>query len=100
MTSEILLKQIRQERRRQRISLRDMGRKLGVSGQYISMIERGLAPLKIDDYFKICQFLQISPSLMLVEEEQRKERKTLAEKVDALSERDFQIIMNVIEMMQ
>ena len=46
MTTEIVLKRIREERIRKGISLRVMAEMLSVSGQYLSMIERGMSPLK------------------------------------------------------
>jgi transcriptional regulator with XRE-family HTH domain len=100
MTSEGLLKIIRKERIRQGVSLRELGKKIGVSGQYLSMIERGRSPLKMNDYYKICQALNVSPASMLMKEEDKKERESFAEKLYALSQRDFYIVMKIIELMQ
>ena len=100
MTNEELLRRIREERQKQGISLRDLGKLLGVSGQYISMIERGKAPLKMEDFFKICEAFHISFVEILIEEADKIACKTLAEKIYALSERDIKILTNMIEMMQ
>ena len=100
MTTEIVLKRIREERIRKGISLRVMAEMLSVSGQYLSMIERGTSPLKMDDYLKICNILQIKPSKILTKREDREQRETLAEKIYELSERDFTILINIVEIMQ
>ena len=57
-----LLQKIKELRRQQGFSLQDFGQMLGVSGQYVSMIERGKAPLKMDDYLLICKMLGVSPA--------------------------------------
>ena len=98
MIEEELLKKIKALRKQQGISLRDFGAYLGVSGQYVSMIERGKAPLKMDDYFKICELFNISPAKLLRED--KKECETLVEKICALSERDFKLVVTMIEFMQ
>ena len=98
MIEEELLKKIKALRKQQGLSLRDFGACLGVSGQYVSMIERGKAPLKMDDYFKICEVLNISPVKLLIENNQ--ECETLVEKICALSERDFKLVVTMIEFMQ
>ena len=100
MTSESVLKRIREERIKQGISLRALGEQLGVSGQYLSMMERGITPLKMDDYLKICQILKVSPATILAREGDIKKREILAGKICALSERDFSIIRNIIQLMQ
>lgn len=100
MTSESILKRIREERIKQRISLRALGERLGVSGQYLSMMERGITPLKMEDYLKICQILKVSPATILAKGGDIKKREILAEKIYSLSERDFSIVRNIIELMQ
>ena len=100
MTNEEVLKRIREERRQRGISLRTLGELLGVSGQYVSMVERGKAPLKMEDYLKICEIFDISGIKILMQEAEKEECTTLAEKIYALSERDVKILTNMIELMQ
>ena len=95
-----LLQKIKEIRKRQGLSLQDLGEKLGVSGQYVSMIERGKAPLKMDDYFQICKILGVSAAKLLIDEEGKKASETLAEKIYALSERDFKLLTTMIELLQ
>ena len=100
MTTELVLKRIREERISRGISLRVMAKKLGVSAPYLSMIERGESPLKMDDYFKICKILEIKPSKILTKREDREARESLAEKIYDLSDRDFSILKNMVEFMK
>ena len=100
MTNEEVLKRIREERRQRGISLRTLGELLGVSGQYVSMVERGKAPLKMEDYLKICEIFDISVIKILMQEAEKEECTTLVEKIYALSERDVKILTNMIELMQ
>ena len=71
MTNEEVLKRIREERRQRGISLRTLGELLGVSGQYVSMVERGKAPLKMEDYLKICEIFDISVIKILMQEAEK-----------------------------
>ena len=80
MTNEEVLKRIREERRQRGISLRTLGELLGVSGQYVSMVERGKAPLKMEDYLKICEIFDISVIKILMQEAEKEECTTLVEK--------------------
>lgn len=100
MTIESVLKRIREERIKQGISLRALGEQLGVSGQYLSMMERGITPLKMEDYLKICQILKVSPATILAQERDIEKREILAGKIYALSERDFSIVRSIIQLMQ
>ena len=100
MTNEEIVRRIREERKKQGVSLRDLGKMLGMSGQYLSMIERGASPLKMEDFFKICQALERNPIIMIREKEDITVCETLAEKICALSNRDFQILTNIIDLMQ
>ena len=100
MTNEEVLKRIREERRQRGISLRTLGELLGASGQYVSMVERGKAPLKMEDYLKICEIFDISVIKILMQEAEKEECTTLVEKIYALSERDVKILTNMIELMQ
>ena len=52
---------------------------------------------KMDDYFKICEVLNISPVKLLIEDNQ--ECETLVEKIYALSERDFRLVATMVELM-
>ena len=51
MDYEQLLKKLKKIRLQKSISLRSLGEKLGVSGQYLSMIERGESSFKGKRFF-------------------------------------------------
>lgn len=80
--------------------MRALAEKLGVTGQYVSMIERGKTSLKMKEYLKICQALNVSPIKILISDENKKKAETLVEKIYSLSERDFDILVNILELMQ
>ena len=66
MDYEQLLRQLKKIRLQKGISLRRLGEKLGVSGQYLSMVERGKVPLKVKDFFLLCSVLEVSPKDVIV----------------------------------
>ena len=100
MGYEELLKRIREARKRKGISLRKMGEALGVSGQQISFFETGHTPLKMKDYFSICEVLKISPRELLDGTVPKGEYRNVIEKLYNLSERDFRIIKDLIVLME
>lgn len=97
MDYEQLLKKLKKIRLQKSISLRSLGKKLGVSGQYLSMIERGKVPLKVKDFFLICSILEVLPKDVMVE---KKEYQTVADRIQALPERDFKIIKDLLLLME
>lgn len=80
--------------------MRATAKSLGVSGQYLSMIERGFAPLKMEDYLKICKALQVAPIALLISEKEKEERASIIEKIYALPEKEFTILMNIMQLLQ
>ena len=100
MTSADVVERIRKERKKKGMSLRAFGEILEVSGQYVSMIERGKAPLRMEDYFKICNALEISPIKLFIQEERKNNVMELEEKLYTLSERDFHIFIKIMELMK
>ena len=97
MDYEQLLRQLKKIRQQKGISLRRLGEKLGVSGQYLSMVERGKVPLKVKDFFLLCSVLEVSPKDVIVE---KKEYQTVAERMQTLPERDFKIIKDLLLLME
>ncbi len=100
MEYERFLKKLKEERKRKGISLRELGEKLGVTGQFISMWENNRTSLKMKDYFFICNILEISPIDLLKDETTKKEYQNIAEKLKNLSERDLRIIKDLIMLME
>ncbi|MBP3433977.1 MAG: helix-turn-helix transcriptional regulator [Clostridia bacterium] len=100
MTYEILLQRLQKARKENRLSLRDMGKAIGKSGQQVCFLEKGKTPLKVQDYLLICEILKISPWELMKEETFRKERRTVSDRIQNLSERDFRIIKDLIMLME
>ena len=98
MQYELVLKKIHDERVRQKVSLRKVGRVLGISAQQVSAIEKGRSPLKMKYFLLICQILKTHPYTFFQEKSQEK-CIALAEKIERLSQRDYLLISNLITLM-
>ena len=99
MEYERFLEKLKKERKRKGVSLRVLGEKLGVTGQYISMWENNRTSLKMKDYFSICQVLEISPIELLKDETIKIEQQTIEKQLNNLPERDLKIIKKLIMVM-
>ena len=73
---------------------------MGVSGQQISFFENGHTALKLKDYLLICEHLKISPRELLDGNVPQGEYRSVVEKLNSLSERDFRIIKDLILLME
>lgn len=98
MQYEIVLKKIHDERVRQKVSLRKVGKVLGISGQQVSAIEKGRSPLKMEYFLLICQILKTHPYVFF-REEYKEKCIALAEKIERLPQRDYWVISNLINLM-
>lgn len=96
---EDLLRELKEMRIKKEISLQEMGRRLGISGQQVYAIETGKTPLKMPTYFSICKVLDISPRELLSGNVTVGEIRSLLKSIECLSERDFLIIRNLIMLM-
>ena len=100
MEYERFLKKLKKERKKRGISLREAGVFLGVTGQYLSLWENNRAPLKMKDYFLLCELLEIAPKDLLEEDSRIKECQGIADRIKRLSERDMKIIKDLIMLME
>ena len=94
------LQKLRKIRKQKGISLREMGRKMGVSAQQVSFFERGHTPIKVKDYFFICDVLEISPKSLMEGEISYEDCNDLIERIHVLSKKDFLIIKNMVELLE
>ena len=99
MEYEKFLKKLKEERKRKGISLRELGEKLGVTGQYISMWENNRTSLKMKDYISVCKVLEISPADLLEDETTQKEYQTVEKQITKLAKRDLKIVKDLIMLM-
>ena len=67
---------------------------MDVSIQMISNLERGNKAIRIDNLLKICQILRVSTDYILTGEQSESE---LSKKISQLSERDFQLVCQVVD---
>ena len=97
MEYEQILKKLRETRRKKKISGRQVAEVMGKSKQLIVYIEGGKVDLKLKDYLKFCEALEISPCALL-DSENAAFYKT-AEELHNLSNRDFLLIKHMISLM-
>lgn len=99
MKYETLLKKLRDERIRQKVSLRKMGSALGITGQQVCAIEKGRTPLKVEYFFSMCDLLHISPRAMF-EDLPEEKYICLARRMQNLNQRDYLILCNLITLIE
>lgn len=92
METKEVLKKIRALRKQKKLSAQEMGDALGVSSQTYFAIESGRKALKLEDYFKICQALNISPHLWIQEGGHKIECQRLAEEIENLPNREYLLL--------
>lgn len=56
-----LLKWLRQQRQEKKLTMRELGEKLGVIHSWVGKVEQGERRLDIVEYLRICQALDIDP---------------------------------------
>ena len=99
MDYQIFLKKLKNLRKMKGISMREMGEALGVTRGQICNLENGSSALKVEDYFKICDVLEISPCTLLSNSTQR-EADYVFGRLSLLAERDFRIVKDLIMLME
>lgn len=100
MQTEELLKKIKCLRKQRKLSAKEMGDALGVSMQTYFAIESGRKALKMEDYFKICKALNISPRLWIEDGEHKIECQRLAEEIENLPNREFLLLRHWLFLLQ
>ena len=95
----VFLKRLKNARKAKGLTMKELGDALGVTRGQICNIENGSSALKVDQYFKICDVLKISPRTLLINGEQ-KETEYVFEKLSCLDERDFRVIKDLIMLME
>jgi len=100
MDYETILKELKKERMKQRISLREIGKKMGVSGQQIHFFESGHTSLKLKDYLTLCDILGVSPRRFIGGEQTFNEEEQLAERLLNLSKRDMEMVYILLEFLE
>lgn len=83
------------------ISAREMSRILGQSENYINMIENGHAYPSMAQFFAICEFLEIEPSVFFdFDNHNPKKSNAISEKLKGLSDEQLTVILSMIDQMK
>lgn len=96
MDYELFLKELISARKSKGITLQKMGQALGISGQYVGYIEKGKSPLKIKDYFTMCEVLGISPAKLLYTKNENQAHHDFSN----LSDRELAIIRHLVAVIE
>ena len=96
---EDLLRELKEIRIQKGISLQEMGRRLGITGQQVYAIEMGKTALKMPTYFAMCEVLTISPRELMRGDIAIGDSRSLLKSIECLSERDFLIVRDLIILM-
>lgn len=84
-----------------RISAREMSRTLGQSENYINMIENARAYPSMAQFFAICDFLEVTPSVFFdFDNHNPKKNTALTEKLKGLSDEQLSVVLSMIDQMK
>ena len=70
---------------------------MDVSVQMISNLERGNKAIRIDNLVKLCHILDVSTDYVLTGKRSDTEQQNAAQKMSLLSEKDFRMIVMLID---
>ena len=70
---------------------------MNVSIQMISNLERGNKSIRIENLVKLCSILKVSTDYILTGKQGGTDRYELAERLERLSSRDFEMISRLVE---
>ena len=74
-----------------------MSEMMDVSIQMISNLERGNKAIKIDNLLKLCSILDVSTDYILKGEHSDEDENILLKKIGCLSERDYQMVVKIVD---
>ena len=95
-----LLENLRRTRIEKGLSQADFAKILNKTKQYVYLLEKGLTPLKMEDYFLICKALRISPRELIEGDFVNEEYNTTTKQLEKLSERDFLLMKHLLVLME
>ena len=65
---DVLARQLKRQRRRTRMTQRDLAERANLSPEFVSRIERGVTSPSLDTFFRLCQALSCTPNDLLLAE--------------------------------
>ena len=93
------LKRLKETRVANGFSQERMAKALGKSKQYFSLVENNKLPLKVDDYFRFCQVLNIHPATIFYGDIPRFDVLDIERNLLQVSDRDLRIIKDLAMLM-
>ena len=100
MTYDLFLQQFEKQQKSKGFSQQKLGEKVGLTRGQINNIEKGRSSLKVDIYFKMCQVLNISAEELMNPFAVQNEYTLLLERISRLSKRDFNIIKDLVMLLE
>ncbi len=100
MEYEKIIDQLKELRKSKKISREELADAIDVTKMTIYYIENKKTDLKLKDFLKICEVLDISPRELLDSKTPREFYNTTAEQLENLSNRDFLLVKNLIDLME
>ena len=94
------LERLRNIRQKRNVSQRDLCKAMGKSNAYLSSIETNKMPMRIDDYLRYCELLDVHPASLFDGALPRGEYVLLERKLANLSPRDFNIIKDLATLLE
>lgn len=88
-------------RNMQNVSAREMSKQMGQSENYINMIENGHSYPSMTQFFAICDYLGVSPSVYFdFDNHDPKKSKATNDKLRGLTSEQLSIISSIIDQMK
>ena len=100
MTYLEFLQKLKETRKKNGFSQRQLATAMHKSAQYISFVENNKTPLKVEDYLLFCDILKIHPSSLFDGVIPQGEFRFLEKKLANLSQRDFRLLKDIITLME
>ena len=99
MQYRAFLSKLRESRKKAGVSVEELANLLNIKWRQYYMIEAGKSPLKMEDYFLLCERFGVSLTYFLTEKEQTDKEEVLQEKFEKLSAHDARIVRALITLM-
>ncbi len=101
MTQKEILEKLVEIRKEKRISQRKLAERLGISGTYLSVIERGRVVLSLQRFFQMCEGLGVKPHRVLESKNRNPEREeVLMNLTQDLSPGDMELLVGIAQLMR
>ena len=90
-------KQVKLAREKSRLTQEQLAEQLECTPQYLSDLERGVVGISVALLKRLCVVLEVSSDDILFAEESKNTLKTIEEKGRVLSDRQFQLLVEIVD---